>query len=545
MKSRGYAFRFEDTVPNITGFNINTNKTGNPYQIAWEHEDAHRRLWRLRQWQERYNPITKAIPSELYLDNPDEYPQKTIRKLPEILPLARLFPTSMRPWEGRIATPSEIDKAWQMLMAEVQRRWNVENPDDQITIIRYQEKTGQPHGSIYNIHGMRVRGLSDLRRGGMPIDVLSKFVAGHASLMMTLYYLEFEPASINSMLTKASVEAKAQEIDDFISDFKKMNYEEARRRSVSVHPGAIGAAVDSPSKIEFCNVDLGLCPFDGARCYDGGALLRSDNRSNGAFNTYGDVGPRNCIMCRHFVTGPPWIPQLELFGAKLCAKRQHFARKENEINENAAILREQREAGHITRAEQTTASSALQADLLAIKEEQERLETSIFNVEILLTASAEIMVRADNGESKPGTALVGSDRHSVAGYVQVPEFVRALALGRFSEVYPVTGDDLIRAERDRRIDLIMHNAGEVPLGLRVDITDRQRKRAIDQFSEWMLGSLKVAEIEALGNGHQRLQDMHVGSQVKGLIDRALTDSVAVGTNYTPLSLQSPELEGNR
>ncbi|ASY58274.1 VPA1269 family protein [Sinorhizobium sp. CCBAU 05631] len=540
MRTRGYAYRFEDTVPNITGFYVNTNKTGEPYQIPWEHEETHKRLWHLRQWQVRYNPIKKALSPEQYLDNPDEYPDVTKKRLPRILPIARLFPTSRRPWAGRIPTSSEIDKAWHKLMVEVERRWNLENPDNQVMIVRYQEKTGQPQGSIYNIHGMRVRGLTDLRRGGMSLDVLSKFVAGHASLMMTLYYLEFEPASVNAMISKAAVEAKATEINDFVTDFKKLSYEDARRRSVSVHPDAIAAAVESPSKIEFCNVDIGMCPFDGARCYDGGPVLRADNRSGGSFGVHGDVGSRNCIMCRHFVSGPPWIPQLELYGGKLCAKRQYLARKETEINERAALLRDQREAGLNTRAEEMTASAALQADLIAIKDEQEMNETAIFNVEMLLTASIEIMARTEEGDSESGIALVGNDRRSAVQYVEVPEFVRALMLARVAEVYPVLGDDRIIAERDRMIDLIMHNAGEVPLGLRVNITDRQRNRARDMLSKWMLGRLKAHDIAALGDGRQRLQDLRVAGEVKAMISRALSDSVPLGTGLTDSSLRSLE-----
>ncbi|MGN7827767.1 VPA1269 family protein [Agrobacterium radiobacter] len=545
MKTRGFAYRFEDTVPNITGFHVNTNKTGEPYQIPWEHEDSHKRLWHLRQWQARYNPIKKAISPEQYLDNPDDYPEATKKRLPRILPIARLFPTSKRPWAGRLPTASEIDKAWQMLMVEVERRWNLENPDNKVTIVRYQEKTGQPQGAIYNIHGMRVRGLTDLRRGGMSLDLLSKFVAGHASLMMTLYYLEFDPASINTMISKAAVEAKAKEINDFVTDFKKLSYEDARRRSVSVHPDAIAAAVESPSKIEFCNVDIGMCPFDGTRCFDGGPELRADNRSVGSFGVHGDIGSRNCIMCRHFVSGPPWIPQLELYGGKLCAKRQYLGLKQTEINEKAAFLREQRRAGLITRAEETTASDALQADLIANKDEQELNETAIFNVEMLLAASVEIMSKAEEGDLKSEIAFVGNDRRSIVEYVEVPQFVRALMLARVAKVYPVLGDDLMIAERNRWIDFVMHNAGEHPLGLRVDITDRQRERARDMLSEWMLGRLKAHDIAALGDGRQRLQDLRVAGKVKALISRALSDAVPLGIGGTDSSLKSLEHNGVR
>ncbi|MFL0690714.1 MAG: VPA1269 family protein [Agrobacterium tumefaciens] len=527
MKTRGYAYKYDDVVPNFTGFHINTNKTGDPYQIPWEHEDTLKRLWHLRQWQVRYNPVKQPLIPEQYLDNPDEYPAPTKAKLPSIFPIARLFPTKFRAFRGRIATASEVDKAWQKLMVEVERRWNLENPADQISIVRYQETTRQPQGSIYNLHGMRVRGLSDLRRGGMPLDLLSKFVAGHASLMMTLYYMEFDPAFINEQLSQAAVSARAKEIDDFIIGFKKMSYEQARQKSVAINDNAIAAATESPSKIEFVNVDIGLCPFDGTRCSDGGAELRADNRKTGTYSVHGSVTPRNCIMCRHFVSGPPWIPQLELFGSKLCAQREDLGRQESEINELAGLIREQRLAGEITLQEERTKLADKQVALIAIKDEQEKLETSIYNVEVLISASVELLEKHRDQKGEKVLELVGSDRRSIVGYIEVPEFTRALALSRAAVIHPVLGDDRIKAMRDQRLDLIMHNSGQTPLGLRTDITDRQRDYARDLFSQFLLANLRANQIEDLGSGRDSL-DNRITSQVKDLIDHALTDGVVIG-----------------
>ncbi|MGO6943694.1 VPA1269 family protein [Rhizobium johnstonii] len=529
MKTRGYAYKYDDVVPNFTGFHINTNKTGDPYEIPWEHEDTLKRLWHLRQWQARYNPVKQPLKPDQYLDNPDEYPAPRKAKLPSIFPIARLFPTKFRPFPGRIATISEMDKAWQKLMVEVERRWNLENPADQISIVRYQETTRQPQGSIYNLHGMRVRGLSDLRRGGMPLDLLSKFVAGHASLMMTLYYMEFDPAFINDQLSQAAVSARAKEIDDFIVGFKKMSYDQARQKSVAINNNAIAAATESPSKIEFVNVDIGLCPFDGTRCSDGGAELRADNRRTGTFGVFGAVAPRNCIMCRHFVSGPPWIPQLELFGTKLCAQRQDLARQENEINELAGLIKEQRSAGEITLQEERSRLADRQVALVAIKDEQEKLETSIYNVEVLISASVELLEKHRGQEGEKMLELVGSDRRSIVGYVEVPEFTRSLALSRAAVIHPVLGDDRIKAMRDQRLDLIMHNSGQTPLGLRTDITDRQREYARDLLSQFLLANLRANQIEDLGSGRESL-DKRISSQVKDMINHALADGVVVGGN---------------
>src|SRR5690606_9562085 len=96
------------------------------------------------------------------------------------------------------APPSQRrrDQAWQELMLETERRWNEMNPDRPIKIVKRQRDTGQPYGALYNLHGLRVTGLTRLFMSGVPIEILSKLVAGHAGLIMTLYYLKFKPADI-------------------------------------------------------------------------------------------------------------------------------------------------------------------------------------------------------------------------------------------------------------------------------------------------------------------------------------------------------------
>ncbi|MBY5635908.1 hypothetical protein HFO39_14135 [Rhizobium leguminosarum] len=327
---RGYAYEFDDVQPSITGFFVNTNKTGQPYSIPWMSEELHKRLYALLLWQQEYNPIQEPIGPDQYLDQAHEYPEKTKKRLPEIFALFRVPPDAKRPFKGRPPTAGDIIRAWIFLMAEVERRWNIDHPNNQIIVIDKRDHNGQPLRSIYSPHGMRVRGITNLHRAGIPIDVLSQMIAGHASIIMTLYYVEYDPATIHSLLQKAVSETQSTLARGFVDDLRNMKVAEARRKTTFIDDTSLNEAIGSLDKIQYCSVDIGVCPFDGTRCHDGGPLLRRDGRKHLRGNpkhVYGPVpgGARNCILCRHLISGPPFILPLELYGSLLLSKRSRLA----------------------------------------------------------------------------------------------------------------------------------------------------------------------------------------------------------------------------
>ena len=51
---------------------------------------------------------------------------------------------------------------------------------------------------------MRSSNLTSFYMAGVPIEILSKVVAGHASILMTLQYTKFEPVHVNEILTQGT-----------------------------------------------------------------------------------------------------------------------------------------------------------------------------------------------------------------------------------------------------------------------------------------------------------------------------------------------------
>ena len=514
-QTRGYAYRFPEEEGDLTGFFVNTNKTGQPYTIPWQHHQLHCRLWELRKWQEENNPIEFPLTPDQYLD--EDMPLVTKSAMPDIFPLFRLFPSKTRPFPGRIPTPSEMDHAWQALMAELERRWNKENSDEKIQIVQRQQTTGQPQQSIYSLHGLRVRGITDLHRSGIPLEIISKMIVGHATVWMTIYYVNRDPLSVHEALEDSVIETRSRVQREIINNFKQWDVEQARQRTISLTDAALEEAVHSPSKVEYCNVDIGFCPFDCTRCFDGGPKIRSQKNQVGPDkDLYGPVpgGARNCIMCRHFITGPEWLNQLEWFGSKMCEKRRYLAQKEKVIVEKVENLELLLKRDSIGKSTYRQSLDALQSELLPLKDEQEVTESSIFNTEFFLEACVKIIAADEDGK---GGNFVSASRDSVVQYIETTEFDSASMLTAQSRVYPILHDERVEAYRDRHLNRVLFNSDITPPDLAIEVSEEQRKASLDLFSNFLLERASREQRAKLTSGAMSLQEIGYREEVRELV----------------------------
>lgn len=517
VSTRGYACRIEDGVKSITGIYSNTNKTGIPYRIPWCNDKFMKIFWELRKWQEKYNPITRPISPYQYADGLDKVPKSTLEKLPDIFPIARLFENNYRPWPGRIATSSEMDVAWKYLLVELERRWNLRHPGNKVQLVKIHEKTKLPIQPRYTIHGLRVRGLTNLRRGGMPLEVLSRFVAGHATLAMTIYYLDFQPNEIAESIETALRNSTAQR--DFIDSLKVAEIDDARHKTVSTSTAAITEAFTAGSQFQFCNTGLGICPYDGTRCHDGGPLRRSNGKGDPEKDVYEPVAGQNCVMCRHFISGPPWLNQLLAYGTKLCEQRQYLQHEIGGLEARYVELERELANEAISKERFENEYDALQLGIFDIKNQQEAVENAIFNVELLCNACVKIL---DSGLTGPGVDLVATSNSSIVQFRELTEFEQSARITAASRIHKVLGDERIEAKRNRYLDLMLANSDIIPPSLMVNLNKEHCRKAMDQFAKFVLSNISAEAIDQLVAGGIKLRDLKLEKEVRELIDVALS-----------------------
>jgi hypothetical protein len=507
---RGYAARISTNEGStIAGFFINTNKTGAPYIIPWQSQTLHALFESTRAWVEKYVPLDRPIEPKLYVDKSELAEAGKLQDYPHIFPLFRLPMQGHLKRHGCPPTAGQLGKFWYALLAEIERRWNVANPSDQISIVIRQKNTGQPVSSIYGLHGQRVAKITELLQRGVPLEIVSKLVAGHKSILMTLYYMKYDPQTIHDVIKRA---AQAP------FPVGKINSEVPIGEALEVGGGKCVflsnenlKASNSLRKFDplwKSDLGFGICPWAGTRCHDGGREVRT-----GVFAPV-EGGARNCILCRHFVTGLPWALGLSMYGSKLCRELQIAEQKVSLLVAKMSELLEAVESSSAEREAMTSSLERIELEIEIIKAEQETIAKGICRVVEVL----EAVHLTEKGEAD--SALIVRQQHSLIEYLEVPELEQTIVLTASSRAFPILDSKETEARRNHFLDQIMYNSGHRPITL-APLSPELKKRSLDALSRLLLENVSRAELAAMQDNVLRLKDVGLDDNMKS----ALTEIV--------------------
>jgi hypothetical protein len=302
------------------GLYINTNKTADinkaesekGYVIPWAHDEALYWLEKLRNWQERYNPIAAPTPwTELESKHFGRTPPH-----PEVLAqrgaACFLFRNPVDERRYMPITAPALDGLWHKLLLRLEQRVADRGQTlDDGTKIRFVDPEAV-QTTYFPLHALRVSLISyfilDLK---LPIAVVSKMIAGHATIIMTLYYTKFGKAYMREVLTEAEkndLEAEQANHRRFLMD---SSFDKVSRRFAYVSEDAVRAVIKNGSgAAAFVFDDKGICPNGATLCDVGGEEL-ADRRADQFYAPVpGFPQERNCVSCRFFLTGPAFLPGL-------------------------------------------------------------------------------------------------------------------------------------------------------------------------------------------------------------------------------------------
>nr|WP_318654874.1 VPA1269 family protein [Pseudomonas cannabina] len=317
---------------------INTNKTadrakygpGKGYLLPWAfggpvHQDVYYWLEKLRNWQEKYNPISQRT-SWTKLDS-RHIKAKSELQLAGYSDACFLF----RMAEARASerhlplTQDSLDKPWFNLLDALELRLiNRGETHCNGQSIRFlpplEERKISSKKTLFPLHSLRVSLITALALDGLvPFPILQKLV-GHSRLLMTLYYTKPGATYISDVLLKAVERLEANKeasIQNFLLDTE---YGELLKKAIGNSVSSIAAVVPqhpaARNAVGWMPMHHGLCLVGGntseveenssvGGCYNGGSQI-------GVTKKYGPVpgGSRNCVRCRWFVTEPHYLPAL-------------------------------------------------------------------------------------------------------------------------------------------------------------------------------------------------------------------------------------------
>lgn len=315
---QGFLRQFIDstTKRDFTGFYVNTNKTADRfkdnedrgYEIPWQQDEVIGIVGRMLEWQKTYNPILQPTPWAA-ITHPTVTRAFTPAQLKARGKSAFLFRDPAKANKDHPIYVGRLASYWKKLLDELERRvadrGEVLPNGLPLRFIEKRSPTGVPQNPAFDLHTLRVSILTALAvDGGVPLEILSKCVAGHATTLMTLYYIKMGPTYISQQLAEAQTKMLVSEQDNYLRFLQDCDLKSAE--SVVAYNDQVGLlATQSNSPSGWVVSDIGLCPVGGARCHEGGPRHSSESSRNVFMPTPG--GARNCARCRFFLTGPAFL----------------------------------------------------------------------------------------------------------------------------------------------------------------------------------------------------------------------------------------------
>lgn len=320
---RGVFHQMTDDVRHVsmTGLYINTNKTADRgkeewskgYTIPWEHPEALRWLEKLRDWQTKYNPITAPMPwTDLELRHIGFL--KSDATLKAMGSTCFLFRDAAAQGDDRfkpIAASSILDGFWYKLLKALENHCAANKVLDLAGNPLVFVQPDKHITTYYPLHSLRVSLITAYAlEGGVPMAILSKCIAGHARLIMTLYYTKAGITYCTETMDAATKRLMVNEQENYARWLKDKSYEQLEASAAFNDPAAIRAVMLAmQGGVSLVKDDKGFCPKGGWGCDSGGVYVNDDTGRI----TYGEVPgypQKNCPRCRWFFTGPAFIDGL-------------------------------------------------------------------------------------------------------------------------------------------------------------------------------------------------------------------------------------------
>lgn len=129
-------------------------------------------------------------------------------------------------------------------------------------------------------------------------------IVGHATVVMTLYYMKLSGENIADMMEKGSKQIREVARKAFIKDAHAAELDSLRQVAFGASDAAYATFRSAPSG-SLVSMNVGICPTGCTRCHEGGPLLQKMGRQQ----VYAPVQglQSNCAGCRFQISGEPFL----------------------------------------------------------------------------------------------------------------------------------------------------------------------------------------------------------------------------------------------
>lgn len=484
---RGVFRQMTDDVhrTSMTGLFINTNKTADKgkdewtrgYVIPWEHTEVLYWLEKLRNWQEKYNPIARPT---LWTD----LDLKHLGSMKHSDVLARMGETTFL---FRDAAGSGDDRhkplgdrrpdlLWSKLLKHLEDMCATNGERDLAgNPLRFH--TGRSTTTFYPLHSLRVSLITAYAlEGGVPMQILSKCIAGHSRLIMTLYYTKAGITYCTDVMEEATKRLLENEQESMIHWMRDKTYDQLEANGVYYDPAAIQAVVQAMQSggAPLVRDDKGLCSKSGWACDSGGVYVNEDTSKI----TYGEVPgypQKNCVRCRWFFTGPAFIDGLQNhwnnIQLQMADVGERIVRLEGEIEEleNEQYECQENDRPFLDRGELDTLRKVHQCE---IEKNNKHAEDSQATYRLI----ARCRVLMEDSAQVDGVRLVavGALPEVQIAIEECTKMQQILSVIAGSSVYPEHDVSKAVLQAGKAFDMMLKRNGKEPVFFSLDDSEQQR-----------------------------------------------------------------------
>lgn len=357
-----------------TGLYINTNKTADinklpsekGYVIPWQNEIVLYWLEKLRNWQEKYNKITSPTACTS-LNNShlgQKFANQTLKEMGHISFLLRHAAAKKKEDRVKPILDSTLNGLWLNLLIDFEKDIAKEgqtfSDGSRIKFVEISPNSKRlKYYSLFPLHSLRVSFITSyLQDGKVPLPILSKLLAGHSSLLMTMYYAKFSPNHMQTIISEAQNKMEQSKYDSLKLFIRDHDINEIQKRMIFDDITSISAILKGRNILGWEQKHHGICLAGGntldiretdestrnAGCWNGGGTTESEDKQQ-RLNVFEPVphGAENCVRCRWFITHVSYIPQLIAHFNILSYKANLSANAARKANENIITLEKQKE----------------------------------------------------------------------------------------------------------------------------------------------------------------------------------------------------------
>jgi len=484
-------------ITDVLGLHITTNKTSEDgYDIPWVCDELLGALKNQYQWLNKYAPYPEKRGREALGKIMTKESEETGKKF------YCLFrdPSQVTSDDQSIpAATHNISKAWGLLCQEAEKRINEKLPSAHSKVSLTKTSQGMVR-SRYDIHTLRVSGITDLLEKGVPLGIVQKFVAGHKTYVMTLYYDNPSHAKVREYLESARSQ------DNNVSDF---NFIESEIGELTDHL-VTNQKYDNLSYTAFdalknnagiASVKLsGICP--GGSCEEGGIDLYRD-RSTPV--PAGDRGP-SCPQCRFWITGPMFLLGQVIEGNQLIRKIKKKVAAIDIIRES---IIDAEESGNAPLYNKLSGREDRELRILSnmLTEWSERMKFYEASTNKLDTWIAYKEKKDNSNSDLPISMFSRSTEEEIRyGFSESSDLELTHFISTVSEFLPefVDSDDTSVPDLEQAIARFMatNDLGDAMFRL----NDDQRLHATNLMTEFLINTVGVNDADTILKGEKRLKD---------------------------------------